>query len=163
MLSSTHSIQDVQIKLVDGYAALGFASESAFINAIISALEDAQYLHMLPVLGIDGYADIEEKDKVDLEPTEMYLYLAEIYHACSSFLKMKASSSGATSSSNSKERLKVEGYEYEITSGESSGQNMNYDRGISEYNQKAISFLSLAGYNAYQLQRGSGMFGTEAY
>ncbi len=159
MLSSTYSIQDVRIRLSKTYTDYDFNSETEFTNAIIIALEDVQYLYMYPVLGSSAYDIIKAKDKVDLTEKENYLYLAEVYYTCSLFLERRASSISSSNSNASSEKLQVEGYTYESKTDLSEGSTASiYNAAIRDYWDKALNFMSVAGYSPYNLQRGGAMF-----
>lgn len=159
MLSTTNSVTDVKARLENIYSYYGYTSQLQFTNAINTALEDAQYLKMFPVIGSDYYGDIQAKDKVGLDEIETYLYLAEVHYACVNFLNRRATSMSSSSSSSTKSRLKVEGYEYEEESGSSDGDSSADMRSaIKEFNNKAVHYMTLAGYNPYQLKRGNSMF-----
>lgn len=160
MLSETNSISEVESRLAGDYEAFEFTTYEAFTTAIIVALEDVQLLNMYPTIGSTWYSEIADKDKVDLTEQETYLYWAEVYYACVAFIERESSKRSSSESTNTRERLRVEGYEYETESGNSSSGDTasSYRPVIKEYYDKAVNFMCLAGYNPHQLKRGSTFF-----
>ena len=158
MLSSTYSVSDVKFRLVQSYDDFGYDTEIAYTDAVLIALEDSQFLHIYPALGATQYATVKAKDKVSLTERETYIYMAEVYYACSELIIQQSVITGSTSSASDSEKLTVEGYIYETTGASSSGVSLVEDA-IKGYNDKAIHYLVLAGFNPYDLQRGGAVFG----
>lgn len=157
MLSETYSVNDVKVRLVHDYSTFGYLNEADFTIAIINALEDTKLLRMFPHIGSAGYTVIQDKDKgvvEDLTESQEYVYWAEVFYACVEFLKLNAASTDSMNSSES-ESLSVEGYSYSS----SSGTNTENSMGVKEYLRKATKYMVYAGYNPYQLQKTSGIFG----
>lgn len=159
MLSLTHSISDVKTRLEQGYAAFSLADETAFTNAVIIALDDTQYLTIYPIIGSSAYTTIQAKDRVSLTEKETYLYWAEIHYACVSFIQNRIAVLAVSTSTYSKERLKVEGYEYEISAGDGGTSVTEMTSTVKKFYEKAVNYICLVGYNPHNLQRSSAIFG----
>ncbi len=159
MLSSTNSVTDVKARLSNTYDYYGFSTELAFTTAIEVALSNVMYLYLYEAIGSSYYATISAKDKVSLTETETYLYWGEVYYACCLFIESRAANLSSASSSNTRERLKVEGYEHEIENGSSVDDNADgMLTAIREYYDMAINYMCRAGYNPHRLKIGSSPF-----
>ena len=166
MLSITNSVADVKARLEDSYSDYDYDSEFQFSQAVTIALADSKLLWVRPVIGTTSYALIEAKDKVALTEKEDLIYWAEVYFACAEFMTKRESKLnnpvGGTSNSNS-EKLTVEGYTYESKADSNAKESQAYSINIIKKNlfDKAFHYMALAGWNAYQLQRGGSCFGAD--
>jgi len=159
VLSSTYSIQDVKQKLVNDYSEFGLSTDVQFTEMVSGALQDAKFLLLYPNIGSSSYAVIQAKDKgvvSALTESQEYLYWAEVYFACSLFIRDINASTSATSNASS-ESLSVEGYSYSSTA--ESGTSTAGSGTIRSYFERGMNYLILAGYNPNALERGSSIFG----
>ena len=161
MLSATNTITDIKAKLRKDYVFFDFTSDALFIAALTDCVDTVKYDDMIPFLGKDSvaiasqnlmgtgiysgesyYNEIAAKDKVSLTLTEQYIYKAEIWFACSEFIKTMsddcifAMNGGSVSES-------TKGYSYSVSNMKDSGKMQMVD----DYYQKGLSSLRSAGIN----------------
>lgn len=158
MLSATYTVSDVKAKLRKGYAFYGYTDDAAFTSDIESTASDVYLLYFLPRIGETAYNNIADKDKVDLTVQETYFYWAEVYTICYLILQNLTSDENQLSLSGN-ESLRVEGYQYTVSSSETSGN----DSSLSHYHGLMYRYWMLAGYNLNGLQRTCTIFGDYEY
>lgn len=158
MLSETYTLEDIKAKLVNDFAFFEYSNDDEFEDALIGVSEDVKLLYMYPYIGIEDYADIEEKDKVGLTLYETYLYWAEIYCICYEFLKSKERTEGQLETSSNAESLKVEGYSYSTGGGSNSFSKADFAK--REFLDLMNKYFKLAGFDMWGLERTCTIFGT---
>ncbi len=160
MLSTTNTIIDIKKKLKNDYSYYGYSTAKDFDSDLETAVDDAKYETLLPILqqgqyavisNAIGYYDlIASKDKVDLTLSEGYIYRAEVYFACAQFMEDYARAENQSTLGDS-ESISVEGYSRSV-----SGSTTGKDVAVTEFMKKGRECLAQAGYKVgLQLQRGS--------
>lgn len=157
MLSSTYTITDIKVALVQTYSYYGYSSDAEWTAELTTLLNYIYLDYFLERIGETSYSTISAKDKVSLTDYETYLYWAEVYITCHEFLREKRYQSGQLSS-QSEESLKVEGYQHTVSAGASSGVSEG-SRSEHHYFSKAFTMFKRAGYNIMALERTCTLFG----
>lgn len=151
MLSATNTITDIKTELEKDYAYYEYASDNAYSAQLTLRVTDAKLFDLVPILTEEYYNLIAAKNKVGLSLYETYLYNAEIFFACSRFLK-KYSLRESQSNAGGYESITSEGYTRVITGGAVTGKDQMADY----YLREANTCLANAGYkNTLQLKRGN--------
>lgn len=151
MLSESHTINDVKIKL-PSYTFFSYDNVYDFEDRIISISEDVMRLYFYPRLGTAEYNRIAAKDKVSLTTSETNLYWAEVYAICYEFIEYK----NVGSSSSAQESLTVEGYSFK-TSSTTSGIT------LENFKKKMYDYFRLVGFDLFSLERTCTIFGGNDY
>lgn len=155
MLSASYTISDVKSRLMNVYSYYGYTSDALFTAAIVNVANDVMVLYFYPKIGQTEYDRIALLNRSGLSTWETYLYWAEVWTICYSFLGARAAQTTQLQTS-SNERLTVEGYTYQISAGSGASQG---DSSYSFFKTKAFEFWALAGYNINSLQRTCTVFG----
>lgn len=159
MLSETYTIEDIRAALRKTYDFYDYDSDDEFEADLVLTVEDVMRRYFYPKIGKTRYDEIAEKDKVDIDydtdPSELYLYWAEVYTVCYEFNKFKTRTDNQQQTS-SDESLKVEGYSYTAKSSSSSSQG---DRATTDFWNMATDYWKNAGFDLNGLQRTCTIFG----
>lgn len=161
MLSETYTIEDIKSRLKKTYDYYNYTSEDEFQSDLELVIEDVMLAYFYPKIGKTRYDAIALKDKTgidfDSDPSELYLYWAEVWTVCYEFNKFKTMTENQQQS-GSDESLKVEGYSY--TTRESSSSSKS-EKATTDFWDRAAKNWKNAGFDINGLQRTCTIFGDD--